>query len=277
MLTSLSSERGPGRRAAIQPHASIPVRALAVKGRLKCPRGLRPPFPPGYTSLMVEPHLLTLEEAAARAGLRKRDVRRLVIDGRLPAVRADGRWRIAAADLDRLPIKTAPNAPITDSIVPEADPDPGPASELSLVLDMLRERDRHLNDLQDERARLSSQVGFLLGRLSEREERIQLLEQDLLAAGAVVRETVITATQPDEDSGSGTVPLSALPAPDPEEVRLAWERSTTSESLARLPAAPDTFPDAAGAIVLAQPVTQAPSPPRKRNWLAVLIWGSYDS
>jgi len=226
---------------------------------------------------MANPHLLTLEEAAARAGLRKRDVRRLVIDGRLPAVRADGRWRVAMSDLDRLPTTATPTSPHADRGEPEPEPNPGPAGELSIVLAMLRERDQQLNDLQDERARLSSQVGFLLGRLSEREERIQFLERDLLAAGTMVRETMVTATQADDDRGSGTVTLPALPAPDPEETLLIRECSSTPESLPRLPAAPGPLPGAPGAIVLARTVTQAPSPVRKRNWLAMLIWGPYDS
>ncbi|HXT37988.1 MAG TPA: helix-turn-helix domain-containing protein [Chloroflexota bacterium] len=224
---------------------------------------------------MVEPHLLTLEEAATRAGLRKRDVRRLVIAGRLPAVRADGRWRIAAPDLDRLPAKAAPTTPSADPTVAEPKPDPRPAGELSILIEMLRERDRHLSDLQDERARLSSQVGFLLGRLSEREDRIHSLEQALLATGTVLRETVVSSTQRDHDRGSPPVALPALPTPDPREKRLISE-STTPVSPPLLPPVPDPLPDAAGPTALAQAVAAAPSPVRKRNWLAVLIWGPPD-
>ncbi|MGH2344500.1 MAG: helix-turn-helix domain-containing protein, partial [Chloroflexota bacterium] len=52
--------------------------------------------------------LLTLDEAAASSGYRKRDLRSLLRDGRLPAVRADGHWRIATADLALLPVRPSP-------------------------------------------------------------------------------------------------------------------------------------------------------------------------
>ncbi|HEY8286599.1 MAG TPA: helix-turn-helix domain-containing protein [Chloroflexota bacterium] len=228
---------------------------------------------------MVEPQLLSLEEAAARAGVRKRDVRRLVIDGRLPAVRADGRWRIAAPDLDRLLAKTTSETSIAHPEVAEPAPGARPVSELSVLIDMLRDRDRQLGELQDERAQLSSQIGFLLGRLSEREEHIHSLEQALLAAGTAIQETVETAaaiTPLGDGRISLPMHLPALAAPDSPEMQLTGESATTLESTPQLPPASDRLPNPDGATPRFPADAPLRSPVKKRNWLAVLIWGSPD-
>lgn len=45
---------------------------------------------------------LTLSEVAARTRLHQETVRRMVADGRLPAVKIAGRWRVRAADVDAM-------------------------------------------------------------------------------------------------------------------------------------------------------------------------------
>ncbi len=138
---------------------------------------------------MDEGALLTLEEAAIRSGYRKRELRALVREGRLPAVRSGKRWQVATADLAILPSRiVSPTDP--------APPDPAPpepealstveapaeknADPVIALIELLRERDQRLAELLEERSLLTGQVGFLLGQLSEREERIQWLERTAL-------------------------------------------------------------------------------------------------
>jgi excisionase family DNA binding protein len=136
--------------------------------------------------------LLTLEEAATRCGYRKRDLRALVRDGRLPAIRAGGHWRVAPADLALLPGR--PALPTPAALPTTADSPPTPSTDpVAALIELLRERDRKLAELQDERAQLTGQVGFLLGQLTEREERILVLER-----GAAVPPTNISMAQPEE-------------------------------------------------------------------------------
>jgi len=157
---------------------------------------------------MDEGALLTLDEAAARSGYRKRELRALVREGRLPAVRAGKRWQIAPADLAGLPsrITTPEPTPLpTVEVAAGTSADP-----LIALIELLRERDQKLTELLEERSQLTGQVGFLLGQLSEREERIQRLEQAML-------------------SDSAQQSMKALPA-DPEPVALLdeWTKPPSS-------------------------------------------------
>ncbi len=136
--------------------------------------------------------LLTLEEAATRCGYRKRDLRALLRDGRLPAIRAGGHWRVAPADLALLPGR--PALPTPAALPTTADSPPTPDTDLvAALIELLRERDRKMAELQEERAQLTGQVGFLLGQLTEREERILALER-----GAAVPPATIGMAQADE-------------------------------------------------------------------------------
>jgi excisionase family DNA binding protein len=189
---------------------------------------------------MDEGALLTLEEAASRSGYRKRELRALVREGRLPAVRSGKRWQVATADLAMLPsrIVSPPEAP-----EPEAQPTVEAPSEKSTdpviaLIELLRERDRKLAELLEERSQLTGQVGFLLGQLSEREERIQWLE----------RTTLTQATGPS---------VSVLPSvPAPVALIDQWAKPASpdpvisgAESIADSPTDPKSNPSALGGAV----------------------------
>lgn len=53
-------------------------------------------------SRTVGPSLLTTDQVAARLAVDPSTVRRWIDDGRLPAVKPGGAWRIDPADLDEL-------------------------------------------------------------------------------------------------------------------------------------------------------------------------------
>ncbi len=142
---------------------------------------------------MDEDTLLTLEEAATHSGYRKRELRALVREGRLPAVRAGKRWQVAVSDLAMLPSRAAappapPPPPVVEEPAVEAQVgqvrDDKASDPVIALIELLRERDHKLTELLEERSQLTGQVGFLLGQLSEREERIQRLEQAALAESA---------------------------------------------------------------------------------------------
>ena len=162
----------------------------------------------------------------------------MVRDGILPAVRREGCWHVAAADLISLgsrrrakampiapveppipPVRAEtgvprPPAPIEGNLAPfpeqrreaakaraatpvpstppvarsvEGPPTPAqppaeaPRSELLAVLEMLAQRDAHIADLQNERARLYAQLGLLQGVLAEREGWRRPLEAQRVA------------------------------------------------------------------------------------------------
>jgi len=210
---------------------------------------------------MDEDQLLTLEEAAARAGVRKRDLRKLVVEGQLPAVRADGRWRIAAPDLDRLVPKAAEETSDIQAPVAQPLPEARTSQDLLALIDLLRERDHQLNESQDERAQLTGQLGFLLGQLREREERIHVLEQMLRVAGTRIQETLTPEATPTRPEA---LPEAQIEPP---------ERTAPIEDR---PIGDDLSAQAQEHIL---PMVETPAlgdPPmllKKRNWLSRLIWG----
>ena len=146
---------------------------------------------------MDEGSLLTLEEAATHIGYRKRELRALVREGRLPAVRAGKRWQVAPSDLPCCPRGSPRRRSLNRLLPPKPQPSgprPTKSDPMIALIELLRERDQKLTELLEERSQLTGQVGFLLGQLSEREERIQRLEQAALAAPAAHSVNVLSAT-----------------------------------------------------------------------------------
>ena len=147
--------------------------------------------------------LITIQQAAKLSGRGKKTVLALIERGALPAVRRDGQWMIARADLvfmfplaetrapepaatatPRQPSPAEPSAtvpPQPESSVQsapsrESPPPPEQRGDVAMLLEMLRQRDEQVNRLQEERAQLTGQIGFLQGLLVEREARLRGLE-----------------------------------------------------------------------------------------------------
>jgi excisionase family DNA binding protein len=184
---------------------------------------------------MHEEDLLTLDQAAELSGLGKATLREMVRSGRLPAVRREGRWSIARADLAWLPL-VAPRGGSAKARKGAPEPDQSasaPASsqlrsEVLAMIDLVRERDAQIADLQDERVRLAGQVGFLQGQLGEREERVRMLEAALLGIqeGRVARDamaklstgwTAVTVEAEPAGPARTPIPIAGGPAPEPAQ------------------------------------------------------------
>jgi hypothetical protein len=192
--------------------------------------------------------ILTLRQAAARCGRSRKELQVLIERGALPALRRDDRWLINATDLALLfpavsgdqggrPVASAaPEATATSlslSSAPEGIPPLGeppadgmsaaqPGGEVALLRELLRQRDEQIMALQEERARLSGQIGFLQGLLVEREARLQLQERATLPRGAPIDLGAYGERAAQEHSN---------PAPTPQV------RNTTSGSGAGVPRA----------------------------------------
>ncbi|MDB5076751.1 MAG: hypothetical protein JWO42_2930 [Chloroflexi bacterium] len=161
---------------------------------------------------MFEDEYLTLGKAETESNLPKRDLRRLVRTGRLPAIRKDGRWHIHREDLSKLELRAgqAPDgAPdhndgvampgaLETANASHTPADAGGRAEMLALIELLKERDDRLATLQDERVRLASQVGYLQAQLAERDARLHLLE-----ATAIEAATGDDPKKP-EPEGSGT-------------------------------------------------------------------------
>jgi excisionase family DNA binding protein len=170
---------------------------------------------------MDEGALLSLEEAAERSGYRKRELRALVREGRLPAVRSGKRWQVAPVDLAALPTRngaapeplpTGPAAAEPETLPTIEVPTEKAADPLMALIELLRERDQKLGELLEERSQLTGQVGFLLGQLSEREERIHQLERAALTAPAGPSVSVLPIAAPVALIDQWTTPASGDPA-----------------------------------------------------------------
>jgi excisionase family DNA binding protein len=192
---------------------------------------------------MDEGALLSLEEAAERTGYRKRELRALVREGRLPAVRSGKRWQVAPADLAALPTRRSPATEPVPTEPPTPEPETLPAVEvpaektadpLMALIELLRERDQKLGELLEERSQLTGQVGFLLGQLSEREERIHQLERAALTAAAGPSVSVLPPA-PLALIDQWTTPTSADPA---------LSRTDAVDSRGDLEATPDSLGEA---------------------------------
>jgi hypothetical protein len=130
---------------------------------------------------MTEHEWLTLGRAALISGYRKKALLALIERGRLPALRRDGKWLVARADLARLAPLTMPSSAPPSSESKDALAEPLRAAQSSTMdlgplLEALRDRDEQIAQLQEERARMAGQIGFLQGVLVEREARLRLLE-----------------------------------------------------------------------------------------------------
>jgi excisionase family DNA binding protein len=123
---------------------------------------------------------LTLEQAAALTGLRKRELRAMVRSGRLPAIRRERCWYVQRTDVvawrEAATMKKARATNQHDQATNVPVQRGAEREELLLVLHMLQEKDAQLATLQEERVRLAGQVGFLQAQLAERDVRLQLLE-----------------------------------------------------------------------------------------------------
>lgn len=166
---------------------------------------------------MTDQDWLTLRQAARRSGYRKKVLLALVERGQVPAVRRAHRWLIAPADLAHLrpaatPSAPAPGAPISAApgagetrAAAEAQGTVDGRGDLTPLLDALRARDEQIARLQEERARMAGQIGFLQGLLVEREVRLRVLEA-LPATHAeppVAATPVVAASTPDVARATG--------------------------------------------------------------------------
>src|SRR5581483_6406337 len=118
--------------------------------------------PSGSATLIRMAELLSIQQAAAISGRKKKALLALVEQGRLPAVRRQGRWLIARDDLARLPpsqaeAAQAQAAPPDGATLRASAPPAGTRDELVVLLDALRQRDEQIARLQDERAHLTGQ------------------------------------------------------------------------------------------------------------------------
>ncbi|HWE64065.1 MAG TPA: helix-turn-helix domain-containing protein [Chloroflexota bacterium] len=168
--------------------------------------------------------LLTLRQAAALSGRGKKELLALVEHGRLPAVRREGRWLIPRADLARfassLAAAAAPSmVPVQGSGAPIAHAGTmlsatGAREETTLLLDALRRRDEQIAQLQEERVRLTGQLGFLQGLLVEREARLRELEALLVVqtSGTGTRPLTVRPTTQQEPTGEDAAAVSAMAA-----------------------------------------------------------------
>jgi len=154
-------------------------------------------------------------------------------------------------------------APLEPEPPPVADLPAGKSSDpMMALIELLRERDQKLTELLEERSQLTGQVGFLLGQLSEREERIQRLEQAMLsdrarhsvhslpgqtAPVALIDEWAKTSTLDTNGNEARSTHqslddpkrvLSALPNPRIEGNDIAQVVGTDSPMLPEPPAAP---------------------------------------
>jgi hypothetical protein len=172
---------------------------------------------------MFEDEYLTLGRAEAEYKLPKRELRRLVRTGRLPAIRKDGRWHIHRSDLTPFEVRAGkspeqalrrdagtptPALPGTARWSPASTADVEGRPEMLALIELLKQRDDRLAELQDERVRLASQVGYLQAQLAERDARLRLLE-----AGAI--EPSLAEGRLHAEAG-GEQPASVEPSLDPE-------------------------------------------------------------
>jgi hypothetical protein len=126
---------------------------------------------------MLTDDLLSLDQAARYIRRPKRELRELIRRGSIPAVRRDAKWMVQRRDLSAYAPAMAITTRIEPSIVaPKAaanSTDPGtPREEILAFISLLRDRDEQLALLQDERARLAGQVGYLQAQLADREARL---------------------------------------------------------------------------------------------------------
>ena len=248
---------------------------------------------------MHEDDLLTLDQAAELSGLGKATLREMVRIGRLPAVRREGRWSIARADLAWLPLvaprggsaKARKEAPEPDQSA-SAPAGPQLRSEVLAMIDVLRERDAQIAGLQDERMRLAGQVGFLQGQLGEREERVRMLEAALLGIqeGRVARDAMAklttgwTAVTVEAEPARTPIPIAGGPAPGPAQhdtvpapvqndhaVAPPASNEHAGNPAATVSAGLDTSPESVPAAESPDgPANDPPAQPRKGGLLATI-------
>jgi hypothetical protein len=108
---------------------------------------------------MHDTDLLSLSQAATATGNSRHDLREMLRLGHLYGLRINGHWRIARSDLARLP-RRAPSCA---------------ASDTTVLLTAIHERDRLIRQLQDESQVLALHIGQLQARLTENEARLAVI------------------------------------------------------------------------------------------------------
>jgi excisionase family DNA binding protein len=131
---------------------------------------------------------LSARAVAARCGVSERTLRRWIVDGRLPAVKVDGAFQVAAADLEmlngRAPRHAAPDAEggaphaaaprhaaangAANGAAPPADTPQRDETVLTLLAEVRR--------LNDERAELYGRLGYFQAQLEQAQTTIKALE-----------------------------------------------------------------------------------------------------
>lgn len=104
---------------------------------------------------MDDRRLLSLNWAAEATGYSRHELLEMLRLGRLYGLRVGGHWRIAPADLARLPAR-----------IPS-----GTATGTAALLAAIRERDQLIRQLRDERQALSARVDYLQAQFRENEAR----------------------------------------------------------------------------------------------------------
>ncbi len=157
--------------------------------------------------MSIDDHL-TLSQASSQSGRSKRELRSLAHSGKLPAIRRGKRWLVSRADLVSLgqPVATVQVAGIEKPPATELDGRESSTAHANflMLLEMLRDRDEQIARLQEDRVRLSGQVGYLQAQVSDRDNRLKLLEGATIE-GTSRRMLVESAETPAPSSGDAVV------------------------------------------------------------------------
>ena len=136
--------------------------------------------PRGYTWRMPDDTFVTLGQASALTGCSKRKLRALLLSR--PASGSPPRRAVARSSLRLGRLQHSKHS--AANAIPGKQPDQSAAvpiapvapSDILMILEMLREKDQQIARLQEDRVRLSGQVGYLQAQVSERDTRLRLLE-----------------------------------------------------------------------------------------------------
>jgi hypothetical protein len=115
-----------------------------------------------------------------------------------------------------------------------------------LILEMLREKDEQIARLQEDRVRLSGQVGYLQAQVQERDARLRLVEAAAIESGArrLLPQAVDTHA-PDADVPGSSAPDDRVPASEGSaKVPAASNGQEYNETVTALSATPSTGPEA---------------------------------